>query len=156
MEYGITPMLSSHLDQVEEIEKNCFDDPWSRKIFEESLADGNTTNLAAVDPDGSVLGYVSFTCICDEGGINNIAVLPSCRRQGIASALLDAARRSAEEKHLAFLTLEVRRSNTAAQALYARHGYQVVGCRKNYYLHPKEDAVIMTLEFTNGTENTIP
>ncbi len=156
MEYRIAPMTTSHLDQVAEIEKACFPDPWSRKILEETLAEPNTTNLAALDPAGSVLGYVSFTFILDEGGINNIAVCPSCRRQGIASSLLAAVRRAAEERRLAFLTLEVRASNQAARTLYAVHGYQEAGRRKNYYLHPREDAIIMTLEFTDGTENADP
>lgn len=156
MEYQIIPMTASHLDQVEAIETACFSDPWSRKLLEEMLANENTANLAAQGADGTVLGYISFTIILDEGGINNIAVRPSCRRQGIASALLAAARRTAEERRLAFLTLEVRASNQAARTLYASQGYQEAGRRKNYYLHPREDAIIMTLEFTNGVENPVP
>lgn len=151
MNYVITPMTSSHLDQVEVIEKICFDDPWSRRIFEESLVEPNTTNLIAQDPAGSVLGYISFTAILDEGGVNNIAVHPACQRQGVASSLLEAFRRYGRDHGLAYLLLEVRPSNQTAIALYEKSGYMEAGRRKNYYLNPKEDAIIMRLELTPCT-----
>ena len=72
---------------------------------------------------------------------------PDCRRRGVAGKLLDVFERFAEGNHLAFLSLEVRASNYAAIALYGQHGYRGVGRRRNYYEHPKEDAVIMTREF---------
>ena len=83
----------------------------------------------------------------DEGYITNVAVRPDCRRRGVAGKLLDVFERFAEGNHLAFLSLEVRASNYAAIALYGQHGYRGVGRRRNYYEHPKEDAVIMTREF---------
>lgn len=156
MEYIITPMAPSHLEQVEEIEKACFPDPWSRKIFEEALAEPNTTNLVALGADRTVLGYMSFTAILDEGDVNNIAVRLDCRGQGVASSLMEAFLRYGQEHGLSFLLLEVRPSNRSAVALYEKFGYIEVGRRKNYYLAPKEDAIIMRLELTNGTENPDP
>ena len=82
----------------------------------------------------------------DEGYIDNIAVHPDARRHGVASALLDVFCRFGEI-NLAFLTLEVRKSNTAAIALYEKNGFQWAGLRPGYYQHPREDAVIMTREF---------
>ena len=60
---------------------------------------------------------------------------------------MDVLVRFAVGFELAFLSLEVRASNYAAIALYGQHGYRGVGRRRNYYEHPKEDAVIMTREF---------
>ena len=88
----------------------------------------------------------------DEGYIDNIAVEPDARRHGVASALLDVYCRFGAV-NLAFLTLEVRASNYGAIALYGSRGFRSVGRRKNYYEHPKEDAIIMTKEFTDGTED---
>ena len=149
MSYQIIPMTEVHLDAVTELEKVCFpEDPWSRRIFQEALANENTTSLLALGPDGSVLGYLLFTAVLDEGGVDNIAVAPEARRQGIASALLEEFHRRGRARGLANLFLEVRPSNESARALYEKLGYREAGRRKNYYLAPKEDAVIMKLELT--------
>jgi ribosomal-protein-alanine N-acetyltransferase len=42
------------------------------------------------------------------------------------------------------MTLEVRASNEAAQALYRRFGFVDVGRRPRYYTDDNEDALIMT------------
>ena len=151
MAYQIVPLTPALLDQVEEIEKICFDDPWSRKILEESLAAENTAALAALAEDGAVSGYIFFTAILDEGGVDNIAVLPAARRQGVASALLEAFHSYGRTHGLTNLFLEVRPSNAGAAALYRKMGYKEVGRRKNYYLDPKEDAIIMKLELAPCT-----
>jgi ribosomal-protein-alanine N-acetyltransferase len=91
--------------------------------------------------------------ILDEGYIANIAVEQAARRHGVASAMLDVFCRFGAE-NLAFLTLEVRASNQAAIALYEKHGFAQAGRRKNYYIQPKEDGIIMTREFDHGTAGT--
>jgi len=148
MNYNIIPMTGDHLDQVAELERRCFSDPWSRRMLSEHLENECAATLVAQGEDGTVLGYAGLLVVLDEGYITNVAVAPEYRRQGIASALLEVFQRFGEANALAFLTLEVRASNAPARALYTRHGYAEVGCRKNYYEHPKEDAIIMTLEFT--------
>lgn len=147
MRYTIVPMKAAHLDQVEAIERTCFSDAWSRRLLEDMLTLPGAIALAAVDGEGAVLGYVSAQTVLDEGYVNNVAVRPQSRRQGVASALLEELRRLAAERELAFLTLEVRASNRSAQALYAGQGYREAGCRPGYYQHPREDAILMTLEF---------
>ncbi len=147
MQYTIVPVTADHLDQMEEIERLCFSDPWSRRLLSELLENEAAATLAAVGEDGTVLGYAGIQVVLDEGYVNNVAVRPEYRRQGVASQLLEVFRRFGEGQGLAFLTLEVRDSNQAARALYARHGFVEAGRRKNYYQHPKEDAIIMTLEF---------
>ena len=81
-----------------------------------------------------------------------MAVRPECRRNGIAGKLLQVFLDFGQANHLAFLTLEVRASNYDAIALYGSRGFRSVGRRKHYYEHPKEDAIILTKEFTeDGT-----
>ncbi len=144
MDFTIVPITDTHLDQIEALEKICFSDPWSRKTLEDIVASESGVNLAAVDPAGLVLGYISLYRVLDEGYINNVAVRPEARRQGVATALLQELRRQGGE--LAFITLEVRESNQGARTLYDGLGYREVGRRRGYYFHPKEDAIIMTLE----------
>lgn len=152
MNYQILPMTPAHLDAVAALEKVCFpEDPWSRRLFEEALENENTSSLLALGEDGRVLGYLLFTAVLDEGGVDNIAVAPAARRRGVASALLEEFHRYGREHGLTSLFLEVRPSNAGAAALYQKLGYREAGRRKNYYLSPKEDAILMKLEIMTCT-----
>ena len=111
------------------------------------IRNANSAKHETVDVPASNLKKDIAKILLDEGYITNVAVRPDCRRRGVAGKLLDVFERFAEGNHLAFLSLEVRASNYAAIALYGQHGYRGVGRRRNYYEHPKEDAVIMTREF---------
>ena len=144
----IVPMTDEHLDEVAELERQCFTVPWSRRMLSEELENNCAALLVALDEeDGSVAGYAGLLVVADEGYITNVAVRPECRRAGVASQLLDVFVRFAQGNRLAFLTLEVRASNYGAIALYGSRGFRGVGRRKNYYEHPREDAIIMTREF---------
>ena len=147
MRVRIVPMTADHLDEVAELERICFSAPWSRNMLAEELDNALSAFLVALDDEGKVVGYAGVQVILDEGYITNVAVRPEYRRQGIAGELLAVFHRFAEGNKMAFLTLEVRDSNASARALYTKHGFKEVGVRKNYYDHPKEDAIIMTLEF---------
>ena len=154
MHVRIVPMNADHLDEVAELERICFSTPWSRNMLAEELDNACSAFLVALDDSDKVVGYAGLQVVLDEGYIANVAVRPECRRQGIAGKLLQVFLDFAKANHLAFLTLEVRASNYDAIALYGSRGFRSVGRRKNYYEHPKEDAIIMTLEFENGTEDT--
>lgn len=145
-------MSADHLDEVAALEQICFSDPWSRNLLAEELDNALSAFLVALDGDGRVAGYAGLQVILDEGTITNIAVRPDCRRQGVAGKLLQVFLDFARGNRLAFLTLEVRASNYDAIALYGSRGFRSAGRRKNYYRQPREDAIIMTKEFTYGTE----
>jgi ribosomal-protein-alanine N-acetyltransferase len=147
MNYTIVSMTADHLDQMEEIERICFTDPWSRRMLAENLENDMAVTLVAQGENGAVLGYACLLVVLDEGTVTNLAVRPEYRRSGIATELLEVFRRFGEGTGLAFLTLEVRASNAGAIALYEKLGYAQAGLRRNYYEHPREDAVIMTREF---------
>ena len=146
MTYSIVPMDRSHLAGVAALERLCFSAPWTEAMLEEELFNDTASFLVAEGEDGSVLGYAGLHVVLDEGYIDNIAVRPEFRRQGIAEALLGVFLRFGEA-HLAFLTLEVRPSNTAAVALYEKHGFAEAGRRKQYYDNPTEDALLLTRVF---------
>ena len=147
MYYEIVPMDRSHIPQIAALERACFSDPWSENLLEDALFDPQASFIVAEDgEEGNVLGYAGLHAVLDEGYIDNIAVTPDARRHGVASALLDVFCRFGAV-NLAFLTLEVRKSNAAAIALYEKHGFHMAGLRPGYYQHPREDAVIMTREF---------
>lgn len=145
----IVPMAAEHLDRLEQLERMCFSRPWSKKMLAEELDNQCAAFLVAVEPETEkAVGYAGLLVVANEGYITNVAVDPSCRRQGVAAQLLQVFDNFAKGNHLAFLTLEVRPSNAAAIALYEGFGFREVGRRRNYYDLPKEDALILTKYYT--------
>ena len=99
---------------------------------------------ALVGPDGLMLaGYVGTWVVDGQMLILKVAVEPACRRRGIARGLLARAAADARDLGAHEATLEVRASNTGAQALYKALGFESLGVRPRYY-SDHEDAVIMT------------
>ena len=145
MSIQIVPMNADHLEELEKLERICFSRPWSRKMLAEELENQCAAFLVAQDSlTQQVMGYAGLLVMADEGYITNVAVFPEFRRQGVAAKLIAVFENFARGNKLAFLTLEVRPSNTAAIALYKGFGFEEVGRRKNYYDLPKEDALILT------------
>ena len=149
MRVNIVPMTADHLEELERLEKICFSRPWSRKMLAEELENQCAAFLVAEDPTTKeVVGYAGLLVMADEGYITNVAVFPEYRRRGVAGQIIAVFDNFARGNRLAFLTLEVRPSNAAAIALYRSFGFEEVGRRKNYYDLPKEDALILTKEYT--------
>ena len=151
MAVKIVPMNADHIDEVAKLEKLCFSRPWSRDMLKEEM-DNACAALLVAEEDGKVLGYAGLQVILDEGYIMNVAVQPEHRQKGIASKLIRVFIDFAKANHMAFLTLEVRPSNMPAIMLYGHLGFRTVGRRNNYYEHPTEDALIMTLTFSEEGE----
>lgn len=138
-------MALEHLDAAAELERLCFSTPWSREALAEELINPNAVYLAATE-DGLVAGYGGMRSAAGEYYIDNIAVSPERRRQGIGRALVGALISRARREHGSFITLEVRASNLGAAALYESLGFKVMGRRPGFYSRPTEDALIMTLQ----------
>ncbi len=134
--------------QIHEIETLCFAMPWS----EASIMHDMTENVVARwlvmdDGEGRVLAYAGMWFVLDEAHVCNVAVHPDHRRRGYGERIFNALCELAMENSMAMMTLEVRRSNAAAQALYHKCGFIDVGYRKRYYEDNREDALIMYREF---------
>ena len=134
-------LKSEDLEQIAEIEKLCFGEPWSENSLELLLRDGNF-GVAAIE-EGRVVGYVGVISAPPEGEITNVATHPDFRRRGVGEGILEALKREAEDRGIESLYLEVRRSNSPARGLYEKMGFAVIGERKGFYKNPKEDAVLM-------------
>ena len=145
----VVPMRADHLDELARLERICFSRPWSRTMLAEELDNQCAAFLVAEEPvAGKVAGYAGLLVMADEGYITNVAVFPEYRRRGVAEQLIAVFDRFARGNRLAFLTLEVRPSNTAAIALYRSFGFEEAGRRRNYYDLPKEDALILTKNYS--------
>lgn len=140
-------MQERHLDALARLEERCFSRPWSRQALAQELDNPNAVFLAAEDDRGAVLGYCGMHHAAGECYLDNLAVAPEARRQGIGSALLAAMEEKARALGGEFLSLEVRASNAGAIALYERAGFEPQGRRRDFYAAPREDAVIYTKRF---------
>ena len=138
-----SPLLPAHIDQMEQIEIECFSVPWSREALEEELENPYAHYVVCTDGAGNVLGYIGSRIVLDSADITNVAVRPVYRRRGSARQLVGRMLEQMAEKGVTGVLLEVRESNLPAQNCYAQAGFTVVGRRKNYYELPKEDALLM-------------
>ena len=142
----ITNMREQHVSQVAELEKICFSDPWSENSIASELNNQLSLWLVAED-NGRVAGYIGSQTVMGESDMMNVAVHPNYRKQGIATALIVGLVEELRKQESYCLTLEVRASNENAISLYRKLDFREVGCRKNYYRNPKEDALILRKEW---------
>lgn len=134
------PVTPEDREAVIGIEAESFTNPWTASTFDAMLNTPVSELFVARGEAGRILAFCACWVIGDELHINTIAVQPPVRRQGIAYELL---RRVLELTRANRATLEVRRSNEAALALYDKLGFQVTAVRSNYYENPQEDGLIL-------------
>lgn len=184
--YYVRPMTEADISQVADIEGESFPTTWPRTAFKRELSNRLARYLvlidrahAAVEPPPRkrhrfslgpffkprdeadpttdyVVGYVGVWLMVDEAHIVAIAVRESYRRKGLGERLLYDAIELALANKQESVTLEVRRSNTSAQALYEKYRFLNVGVRKRYYSDNHEDAIVMStppIQHENYTEH---
>ncbi len=145
MEIRIIPMQEVHVDEVYAIEEKSFLTPWTRQAIRDEVKNPLATYLVAMDGE-KLLAYGGFWTVAPEGYINNVAVDPSYRGQGISRLLMEALIEAAREKGVKDLYLEVRVSNSIALGLYRSLGFKMIDIRKGYYADTDEDAIVMVVE----------
>ena len=140
----IVLMTEADVDQVHEIECASFHTPWSRESFLND-ARNPAARYVLLKENGKVQAYAGVWFVLDEAHITNIAVRPEARGRGLGEQVTRALLQLCADSGMSFATLEVRRSNLAAQNLYHKVGFVDVGYRKRYY-ETTEDALIMVNE----------
>lgn len=139
----LLPMGPEDLTEVTALEQVCFQDPWSRKSFEAELEAAPVSWPRVLRMGARLAGYMIAWFVEDETHLANIAVAPWARRRGYAEEMLEALIREAYLRGCRMIVLEVRASNSGAIALYEKNGFTPGGIRRNYYNHPREDAIVM-------------
>ncbi len=147
-------MTLDDVGRVRAIDALSFTMPWSERTYRFELTENpNSSDWVAevIQPDGAreVVGILITWIILDEAHVATLAIHPDYRKRGIGQRLLAHGLLVAHERGAALAYLEVRRSNLAAQAMYQRFGFKIVGERKKYYQDNQEDALLMTLEYLN-------
>ena len=126
--------------------------PWTEGQLREELTIGHGWQFVARDHVGAVCGYLFGSTVLDEAEIHKIAVAESCRRQGVATLMLNATCRHLTCQQVTSCFLELRASNLPALSLYQKNGFELIGLRKCYYTLPTEDAMILKRSFIHDQE----
>jgi [ribosomal protein S18]-alanine N-acetyltransferase len=132
------------LDGILFVESESFTNPWTREMYAWELQNRAVCHILVVrTADRPVVGFCAFWLVVDEIHINNVAILPDLRGQGIGTALMERVFEEGKRLGVHRATLEVRASNEGARRLYERLGFYGAGTRRHYYTNPVEDALIL-------------
>lgn len=142
---------SDDLDAVAALEAATFTNPWTREMLERELRQSDVARVYVLRlPGRRVAAFCACWVVYDELHINTLAVDMELRRKGLATVLMRHLMAEAVREGAQKALLEVRRSNVAALQLYERLGFTVTATRRNYYSHPEEDALVLTLVMSGG------
>ena len=137
-------MTIADVESVHEIELATFPTPWTIDPFYYEMTENQFSHyLVAEDETGKIIGFCGVWLVIDAAQITNVAVVESVRGQGIGEGLMREALRVSKEANMDVMSLEVRVTNTVAQNLYRKLGFQDGGIRKGYYTDNQEDALVM-------------
>lgn len=137
-------MNKSHIGGMVKVEEECFGSGFAEKTFLREC-DNKIARYVVALKDDTVVGYGGIWNICGEADIIDIGVLSDCRNKGIGGGILSRLIEICKNEECKKITLEVRKTNAAAQRLYQKYGFLFAGERKNYYGN-QEDAYLMCLD----------
>ena len=146
MSFHIRRMTVEDVPAVAELDRISFSLPWTERSFHFEVSSNPASRCWVAEQGGQIIGVVVAWLLLDEVHIATIATRPEFRRQGIAQALLAHVLKSGAQEGALSPFLEVRASNSAAQAMYHKFGYEETGRRLRYYKDNGEDAILMTLD----------
>lgn len=138
----IARATEADLPAIDEIERHSFPVPWPVEVFAAEL----TREWARIDvlrAGARVVAFHNWWLVTGEVHVLAIATHPDYRRRGLGAELLAHALDEGRAGGATCATLEVRRGNVPAIAMYERLGFKVVHVRKRYY-HDDEDALVMS------------
>lgn len=140
---ALASMRLEDIPRVLEIERQSFRTPWPRDAYTHELTENRLAAYLVARADDDIVGFAGMWVILDEAHITTIAVDPAYRGQHVGERLLVGLIDSALSRGARWMTLEVRKSNDTAQALYKKYGFREIGVRKGYYSDNREDAIVM-------------
>jgi ribosomal-protein-alanine N-acetyltransferase len=148
--YRLRPMAVADIPAVLAIDRASFPSPAPEQMFVNELTDNPLAHYQVLARDEeageSIVGFAGFWLIAGEIHISTIAVVPAERGRGRGEWLLLNLLLLACALDPLLVTLEVRRGNSVAQALYAKYRFEEVGLRRRYYRDTGEDALLLTVD----------
>ena len=155
------PMLENDLAEVVVIEHAATEFPWSLKNFQGCLKAGYVA-WAFSNETGKIIGFTVLQKVVDELHLLNVCVRQQFQGKGMGEFILNSIVDYAQDSSFSIIVLEVRASNSRAQKLYSKVGFNEMSVRKDYYPAQigREDAILMGLDllmlpFTDNMNNQL-
>ena len=154
----IRPAVADDTDAVISLASVVPEAPlWSRAVYEGFRSPINPLKrLFVAESEGRIVGFLACQIIAGTCELQSIAVESSVRQRGVGKALLATLLEWLRENRIARVELEVRAGNTTAIDFYTRVGFLQDGLRRNYYQHPQEDAVLMSMVLNPAPNTPLP
>ncbi len=146
----IRSMCHGDVGRVAAIERAA-PSPWPDSSLVRELERPHGLQLVAAGDDDDIWGWCCGRYTLEDAELFKIAVALRHRRCGIGSALLLRFESCCRDRGCTGLFLEVRAANSRATSLYRRLGYDNIGCRKDYYTAPQDDALIFRKSLSEQT-----
>ncbi len=140
---SIVPMASSDISAVTRIERASFSTVWPSDAFFNELSTNKLAHYFVGRVGDRIVAYGGIWVILEDSHITTLAVDPACRGRRFGEIMLLKLVDEAMERGAAWMTLEVRESNTVAQQLYRKYGFTTVTMRRGYYSDDNESALVM-------------
>lgn len=152
-QWRVETFKEEDLDDIIAIEKTIYEFPWTAGNFRDSLRAGYSCR-AYRNPENELVGYGVLMHGVDEAHLLNLSIALPYQRAGHGGRLLEHFIDVARRAKATLVFLEVRPSNLAARALYARHKFKLVGTRRGYYpaAYGREDALVLSLSLNNDSK----
>lgn len=150
-DFPIRPASIADAAALAAIERRCFSDPWPLEGFREVFGIPGTVAFVMTRGEDAV-AYFLARDILGTSEVLNLAVMPEWRGQGLGGRMLDHGLDHLRARGGQEVYLEVRASNTVAQALYASRGFRVEARRRGYYRRPDEDALVLRLRAADAAK----
>ncbi|OUM85555.1 MAG: ribosomal-protein-alanine N-acetyltransferase [Bacillus thermozeamaize] len=146
----VRPMRLEDIDDVWEVERAAFPNPWSKQAYYNELVLNKSAHYLVLLVEGKIRGYGGMWVLIDEAHITNVAIHPEVQGRRLGWLLMGTLMVWARSLGAERMTLEVRVSNVRAQNLYNKLGFVVTGVRPQYYTDNLEDALIMWATLDEG------
>ena len=140
----IIPMTPADLDEIMVLERRCFKDFWTRRMYLIDLTENELATYLVARLPSAILAYGGFWLMADEAHIATVASHPDWRGCGLGEWLTVALLEAAMARGARLATLEVRAGNTAARQLYRKLGFEVEGVRAHYYCDGEDGLIMIT------------
>lgn len=140
---SIAPMSTNDIAAVSRIERASFSTVWPSDAFFNELNTNKLAHYFVGRIADKIVAYGGIWVILEDSHVTTLAVDPAYRGKRLGEVMLLRLVDEALERGAAWMTLEVRESNTVAQQLYRKYGFTTVTMRRGYYSDDNESALVM-------------